>query len=211
MPSPPPKEAAIPPPPAITVLGTSPYPWPYDGRLDAVRLALLVAGWDHRWAGATAEYDHTRDRVAELVHAVERAGGLVVAIAHETPTLRGLASSGVPLVVPAAARSVTAAGIDGFFGSHLDVLLRRGRRTQLLMAGLGLEGPVHSTLRSANDRGYECLTVVDACAPLDREVATAGVSTIEMSGGIFGAVGSTAAVLHALDRISPPTATEVSV
>ena len=54
-------------------------------------------------------------------------------------------------------------------------------------------------MRSANDRGYECLLVVDACAPLEPELVPAAISMVEMSGGIFGAVGTTAPVLAALD------------
>ncbi len=44
-------------------------------------------------------------------------------------------------------------------------------------------------MRSANDRGYECLLVIDACVPHDPELVAASRSQIEMSGGIFGAVG----------------------
>ena len=57
---------------------------------------------------------------------------------------------------------------------------------------------MHSTMRSANDRGYECLLVVDACAPLDPDLVPPAISMVEMSGGIFGAVGTTAPVLAAL-------------
>jgi nicotinamidase-related amidase len=60
-----------------------------------------------------------------------------------------------------------------------------------------MEGPVHSTMRSANDRGLECLLVIDGCAPLDPTLAEAGVRIIEMSGGIFGAVAPSQAVLSA--------------
>jgi len=77
-------------------------------------------------------------------------------------------------------------------------VLRAAGATHLLVAGHGLEGPVHSTLRSANDRGYECLLVIDACSPLDPGLAGAARSMVEMSGGIFGAVGTTADVLAAL-------------
>ena len=75
----------------------------------------------------------------------------------------------------------------------------RAARDLLLLVGLGLETTVHSTMRSANDRGYECLLVVDACAPLDPDAVPNAVSMVEMSGGIFGAVGLTDPVLAALD------------
>jgi nicotinamidase-related amidase len=93
---------------------------------------------------------------------------------------------------------VVSAGIDGFFGSRLDGLPRSLGRDQLLLAGAWLETGVHSTMRSANDRGYECLLVLDACTAYDPELVAASRSQIEMSGGIFGAVGSTDDVLAAL-------------
>ena len=77
--------------------------------------------------------------------------------------------------------------------------------THLLVAGLGLEGPVHSTMRGANDMGYECLLVLDASAPLAPDLVGPSRSMVEMSGGIFGAVGATADVLAAL-RPLPTTA-----
>ena len=67
-----------------------------------------------------------------------------------------------------------------------------------MLGGLGAEITVDSTLRSANDRGYECLALTDACAPLDPSSAPTRCSSIDMSGGIFGAVGTTSAVLDPL-------------
>jgi len=91
-----------------------------------------------------------------------------------------------------------AAGVDGFYGSPLDDRLRRLGRDQLLLCGAWLETGVHSTMRSANDRGYECLLVLDACDAYDATLVAASRSQIEMSGGIFGAVGLQADVHAAL-------------
>ncbi len=59
-------------------------------------------------------------------------------------------------------------------------------------------------MRDANDRGYECLLVLDACVPIDPDLVTASVSSIEMSGGIFGAVGTSADVIAALTTVPEP-------
>ena len=96
------------------------------------------------------------------------------------------------------AASVTSAGWNGFYGSPLDSVLRRLGRTHLLMTGWWLETGVHSTLRSANDMGYECLTLADCCVPLGPETVAGAISSIQMSGGIFGATGSSADVLSLL-------------
>ncbi len=93
---------------------------------------------------------------------------------------------------------VDAFGVDGFSGSPLAECLAGLDVDHLLICGLGLEGPVHSTLRSANDRGLECLVVIDGCAPLDPTLGGPGVRIIEMSGGIFGAVAESSSVLAAL-------------
>ena len=79
-------------------------------------------------------------------------------------------------------------------------MLRRAGRSDLLIAGLGLEGPVHSTLREANDRGYECLLVADACSAVDPALVGAACSMVMHSGGIFGAYASLNDVLVALGR-----------
>ena len=100
---------------------------------------------------------------------------------------------------------VTATGIDGFFGSPLDHRLRAAGRDHLAIGGFGLEATVHSTLRSANDAGYECLLLTDASAPLDPALAGAAASIVTMSGGIFGALGSTTDLLAALPTEPSPT------
>ncbi|MGH9274341.1 MAG: isochorismatase family protein [Acidimicrobiales bacterium] len=178
------------------VAGTAPYPWPYDGRLDGAHLALVLPGWDEVWAGRALDVDAARDGCGSLAFATAAAGGLVVAVTHQGAT-------GLPL--PVLGRTVTADGIDGFHGGPLDGILRREGRTHLLVAGIGLEGPVHSTLRSANDRGYECLLVTDAVAPLTTTLVEASAKTVTMSGGIFGAIGATAATLAALRGAAIPS------
>jgi nicotinamidase-related amidase len=85
--------------------------------------------------------------------------------------------------------TIVAAGVDGFFDSSLESVLRRRRIERVIFVGVGLETSVHSTMRSANDRGYECLLVLDACVAYDQQMLAPAVSMIEMSGGIFGAVG----------------------
>jgi len=102
--------------------------------------------------------------------------------------------------------TIASVGIDGFFGSSLDAHLRARGFERLILVGAGLETSIHSTMRSANDRGYECLLVVDACLAYDDAVTPASVSMIEMSGGIFGAVGTTAAVVDALASVTGETA-----
>lgn len=185
------------------VADTTPYPWPWDGCLRGEALALLVCGWSRGWAEVTHDVAAVTDRVDALAGAVGDAGGLVLTVVPGQPSPTRGVPPGAPLPLDGAA-VVTAAGVDGFWGSDLDARLRRTGRTQLLLAGLGLEGPIHSTMRTANDMGHEALLVIDACAAGDPTTAAAARSSVEMSGGIFGAVGTTDAVHQALKAI-PPT------
>jgi biuret amidohydrolase len=188
------------------VASTTPYAWPYDGRLDAARLALVVCGHDAAWADRCIEAapdrsTPTRDRVA---HALDRLaarlldlGVLVLRVRHR-PDDQGAPPPPGRLAGDPRVTVTTAAGIDGFYGSQLDHRLRRAGTDQLLLGGFGLEGPVHSTMRSANDRGYECLLLRDAAAPVDAALAPSALHMVEMSGGIFGAVGTATDVLAAM-------------
>lgn len=193
--------------PHVTVSGTRPYPWPYDGRLEPRHLALVVAGWDTRWLDACEHHDDAVRTITELAQEIATRDALVVSVSHAGERMLLDPEQGtVPLDQLPGAHAVRAAGIDGFHGSALELLLRGERRTHLLVAGLGLEAPVHSTMRSANDRGYECLLLTDACAAIVPDLESASIATIEMSGGIFGAVGTCAALLSALPPAQPAAA-----
>jgi nicotinamidase-related amidase len=183
---------------------TTPYPWPYDAALSISRTALVIVGWNPTWWQRCHQPEQVVEPISRLADVVEH----IVVVDHSAveppalhPALSPQQDDGTPPPIPDA-RSITAAGIDGFFGGPLDTVLRSARCDLVLLAGLGLEAAVHSTMRSANDRGYECLLVVDACAPLDPDLVAPAISMVEMSGGIFGAVGMTDPVLTAFGRAS---------
>jgi nicotinamidase-related amidase len=93
--------------------------------------------------------------------------------------------------------TLEAGATNGFYSSRLDDVLRVNGRTDIIVAGWGLEGPVHSTLRAANDRGYECLLVADASTPLDPDLVFGSCEMVRFSGGIFGAFADAADVVSA--------------
>ena len=164
------------------VSGSLPYPWPYDGDLSSERFALLVVQQDV----LEVRSSHLI-ALASLATSVTKAGGLVVAVVHGDGPVRVYGDV-----------TVRATGRDAFYATTLDDVLRRSGRDHLALVGSRLEVEVHSTLRSANDRGYECLTEIDACQAADPGLVFAASSMIQMSGGIFGAVGGSAALLSAL-------------
>ena len=74
------------------------------------------------------------------------------------------------------------------------VLTKRGIET-LIITGVTTEVCVSSTLRTAVDLGYRCITVSDACASGDPALHEAALAMIGVEGGIFGEVATTAAVV----------------
>ena len=55
-----------------------------------------------------------------------------------------------------------------------------------------------STLREATDRGFECLTVSDACGSGDRQAHEAALHMVTVEDGVFGAVADSGSVIEAL-------------
>ena len=195
------------------VADTTPYPWPYDGAtadgpLEADRLAVVVCGAQQHWLEMVDPSASLRSVLA-LVDALRAAGVLVVWVRHGATsvgtrpidrTLPVVGTEAWQLVVDpdAADLVIDTPGHNAFAEPSTDAELRARGIDRLVMVGVGTESVVSGTNREANDRGYECLTVVDAVLHHDATTGAASLSSICMSGGIFGAVGSTAPLLAAL-------------
>src|SRR5580704_2061274 len=88
-------------------------------------------------------------------------------------------------------------GFGAFYSTDLELILRTGGITSLAIAGVTTDICVHSTLREAIDRGFDCVTVGDACAAADPALHTAMLGCISGEGGILGRVVSTAQIVAA--------------
>jgi nicotinamidase-related amidase len=88
-------------------------------------------------------------------------------------------------------------GFGAFYATDLELVLRAWGITTLTLAGVTTDVCVHSTLREAVDRGFECQTVGDACAAVDSAVHRAMLTCISGEGGILGRVVSTAEIVAA--------------
>ncbi len=105
----------------------------------------------------------------------------------------------VPELAPRAGEIVIdKPGKGAFYATALGDILRLRGITQLLFAGVTTEVCVQTSLREANDRGYDCLLVEDATESYFPEFKRATLEMIVAQGGIAGWSAPCAAVLEAL-------------
>jgi nicotinamidase-related amidase len=89
-------------------------------------------------------------------------------------------------------------GKGSFYATGLDDILRGKGITSLIVTGVTTEVCVHTTVREANDRGYECLVLSDCVGSYFPEFQRSGLAMIAAQGGIFGWVAPSEPFLKAL-------------
>ena len=104
----------------------------------------------------------------------------------------------IPELYPAPGEPVVdKPGKGAFHATDLDAMLKNRGITQLIVCGVTTEVCVNTTVREANDRGYECVVVEDCIGSYFPEFQEMGLRMIKAQGGIFGWVASSEAVIAA--------------
>ena len=171
--------------------------------IDPTRAVLEAA----RDAGMTVIY--TREghepNLADCPQTKRERGNLDVGIGDEGPMGRVLVRGQpgheiVPELEPRPEEPVVdKPGKGSFYATDLDILLDNAGIENLVITGVTTEVCVHTTIREANDRGYECLFLEDCVGSHFEEFHRVVVEIIKAQGGIFGWVADADQFLSALD------------
>jgi len=96
---------------------------------------------------------------------------------------------------------------SAFWGTDLAAILAAQGIRALIFAGVTTDVCVHSTLREANDRGFECLVARDACGSGDADAHRAALHMVTVEDGVFGALADVDAIVAGLDKMDRALAT----
>jgi len=90
-------------------------------------------------------------------------------------------------------------GKGAFYATDLDLVLRTHGIRNIILTGITTDVCLHTTMREANDRGYECLLLTDCTGATDVGNYRAALHMVTMQGGVFGAIAPSEALLKVLE------------
>jgi biuret amidohydrolase len=161
------------------------------------------------WRSAGLQVIHTREGhrpdLADLPPAKRIRGRPKISIGDQGPMgrilIRGEAGHDIiPELYPLPAEPIIdKPGKGAFFATDLHAILQNRGIQKLIVTGVTTEVCVNTTIREANDRGYDCLVPEDCVGSYFPEFQQIGLEMIKAQGGIFGWVSDSARILAALE------------
>jgi biuret amidohydrolase len=165
------------------------------------------------WREAGLQVIHTREGhrpdLSDLPPSKRQRGRSKISIGDDGPMGRILVRGEpghdiIPELYPLVSEPVVdKPGKGAFFGTDLQAILQNRRIQKLVVTGVTTEVCVNTTVREANDRGYECLVLEDCVGSYFPEFQDMGLRMIKAQGGIFGWVSNSDRLLSALGKDTP--------
>lgn len=92
-------------------------------------------------------------------------------------------------------------GKGSFYGTDLAMVLNQNNIRNIILTGITTDVCVHTTMREANDRGYECMILSDCCGATDFGNHEAALKMVTMQGGVFGSVSDSKELIKVISEL----------